>query len=360
MAKTLYFPTSKPKQLITPKELKDKFPLTIPQKKFIEETRHDIRKILDGSDPRLLLIVGPCSIHDISAAIEYAGKLQTLAQEVSKSFLVVMRVYFEKSRTSLGWKGMMHDPHLDGSNDVNKGLQKTRALLLDLINMGIPAGCEILDPISVNYTSDLLSWCSIGARTTSSQIHRQLASNLNIPVGFKNNTDGNIDIAVNGILASSVPHTYIGTDENGMACIVHSKGNPNCHTVLRGGRASPNYDSQSIQKVLDLLQKENLPQRVIVDCSHDNSGSQHQKQKEVFKNVVDQYCSGRKEIKGLILESNLFSGSQSIADNEKELIYGVSITDSCLDWKETKSAILEAKIKLEQTEKRVAIAQTYA
>jgi 3-deoxy-7-phosphoheptulonate synthase len=306
---------------------------------FVQESRRQIANILDGNDDRLLLIVGPCSIHDSKAAKEYAANLRFLAESVSKSFFIVMRTYFEKARTGLGWKGMLYDPHLDGSNDIVEGIRQARQLLVELTEMQVPTATEFLDPISHRYFSDLISWACIGARTTESQVHRQFASGLPMPIAFKNNTAGNINTAVRGALAASSPHSFFGIDDHGKASIVSTKGNTHAHVMLRGGENSPNYDAHSIKKTLELLRKHHLPERVVIDCSHDNSERCHHKQKIVFESVIQQYLNGNHAIRGLALESHLFAGKQDMPQNKSRLQYAVSITDPCLDWEETEMLI---------------------
>lgn len=327
--------------LPSPCDIKQEIALKSHHFDFIHESRRQIANILDGQDDRLILILGPCSIHDLQAAKEYAANLHFLAKNVSKSFFIVMRTYFEKARTALGWKGLLYDPHLDGSHDIITGIRQARQLLLDLTDMQIPTATEFLDPISHRYLSDLISWACIGARTTESQVHRQFASGLPMPVAFKNNTSGNINAAVKGVLTASSPHAFFGIDEQGQASIIRTKGNKQAHIVLRGGANQPNYDAYSIEKALELLRKNHLSERLVIDCSHDNSARCPNKQKNVFESVIRQYLNGNSAIRGLALESNLFAGNQSIPDNKSLLQYAVSITDPCLAWEETKSLILQ-------------------
>lgn len=325
--------------LPTPKELLRELPLTMAQRDFIEDSREQIQQILQGEDPRLLLIVGPCSIHDTKAAKEYATKLHALSTAVSDTFYVIMRTYFEKPRTAVGWKGMLYDPHLNGTNDLASGLYQTRKLLLDLADMHIPAAAEFLDPSSVYYFGDLISWACIGARTSASQTHRQIASGLPMPIAFKNSTDGNIDIAINGALNAIVPHTYIGSDAAGQLCAIHTKGNTHAHIVLRGGKGRPNYDPQSISYAIERLHQSNLLPHLLIDCSHDNSFRQHEQQTQVFQSVIHQIIEGNSNIRGLLLESHLHSGNQSLSSQTDMLKYAVSITDPCLDWTTTEHLI---------------------
>ena len=328
--------------LPSPQELMNELPRMPHHQAFIEQTRQEIRNILDFKDNRLLLIVGPCSIHDITAAKEYATKLHDLSRQISDTFLVIMRVYFEKPRTTLGWKGLLYDPHLNGSNSIHTGLRSTRQLLLELAAMEVPAASEFLDPASIYYFGDLVSWGCIGARTASSQTHRQIASGLSMPLAFKNSTEGNIEIAVNGVLSGKTPHAFIGMNELGQAALIHSMGNPDCHIALRGGETKPNYDDESIRHALSCLEKAGLPQRILIDCSHDNSRRNHELQPLVFQNVIKQAIDGNNAIRGLILESNLFAGNQSLSLDSSQLKYAVSLTDPCLDWETTKKLILWA------------------
>lgn len=325
--------------LPSPRDLKLDLPGTADQLGFIESARHNIQKILDGQSAKLLLIVGPCSIHDPHAAMEYATKLKALAQSISDSFYVIMRVYFEKPRTTLGWKGIIYDPYLNGSHAIHDGLRITRKLLLDLASLEIPAAAEFLDPASALYFNDLISWGCIGARTAESQTHRQMASGLPMPISFKNSTSGSIDVAINGILSASLPQTYMGLNEEGQLSVVQTKGNSYGHITLRGGAKGPNYDPESIASTLDVLKKTRLSQSIIIDCSHDNSGRQYDKQPHVFQSVLNQIIQGNKNIRGLILESHINSGSQPIQSNPALLKYAVSLTDPCLDWSTTEQLI---------------------
>jgi 3-deoxy-7-phosphoheptulonate synthase len=321
-------------KLPTPLELKKELPLTFEKAEFIEEQRSLISKILDREDPRLLLILGPCSIHDFASAIEFAAKLKAFSEEVADTFTILMRVYFEKPRTTTGWKGFLNDPYLDGSCAIADGLRLTRRLLLELIQLQIPAAAEILDPISGLYLSDLIAWGCIGARTAESQIHRQMASGLPMPIAFKNNTNGSIEAAVNGALAASLPHNFASLNEQGYLYHTRTEGNRNCHIVLRGGHEVPNYTSPYIEKALRLMKIAGLTPKLLIDCSHDNSNRQHEKQIEIFQSVLQQFLKGENRIRGLLLESHLFAGSQPLA-NPKQLKYGVSITDPCLDLETT-------------------------
>lgn len=344
-----------PEPLPTPHELKCELPISSAQVDFLEKSRQKIKHILDGRIPQLLLIVGPCSIHDPDAAIEYATKLQALTQSISDTFHVIMRVYFEKPRTTTGWKGMIYDPYLDGSFAIGDGLRMTRKLLLNLASMQIPAAAEFLDPASALYFNDLISWGCIGARTSESQTHRQMASGLPMPIAFKNSTSGCIDIAVNGVLAASLPQTYMGINEDGRLSLIRTKGNPLGHVALRGGSCGPNYDPESIAKTFKALKNAGLPQSVIIDCSHDNSNRKHEIQLKVFESVMHQIVQGNKNIRGLILESHINSGNQAIQSNPTLLKYAVSLTDPCLDWPTTEHLIRwgHALLKMEQKNEKV-------
>ena len=339
MLKIYPFDSLQTESLASPRTLKQEMPALPHHYEFVKESRRQIANILEGSDNRLLLIVGPCSIHDVNSAKEYAEKLKKLSDDVSESFYIIMRTYFEKPRTALGWKGLLYDPHLDGSHDISTGIRYSRQLLLDLAELNIPTATEFLDPLAARYISDLLSWACIGARTTESQIHRQFASGLAMPIAFKNSTSGNINVAVQGVLTASCPHVFFGVNDNGQTSIIKTKGNPLTHIVLRGGEANPNYDCNSINKALQLLRKNQQQERLIVDCSHDNSNRCHYKQKDVFESVMQQSIDGNTAIRGLSLESNLFSGSQQVPMDRSRLRYAVSITDPCLDWEETEALI---------------------
>jgi 3-deoxy-7-phosphoheptulonate synthase len=323
-------------ELITPNDLKKKLPIHAAESDFISRSRQTIREILSGKDPRLLCIVGPCSIHDITSAKEVALKLKNLADRYSGRFYFAMRVYLEKPRTGLGWKGLLYDPFLNHTQDMAAGLEASRELLLFLAKLQLPAATEFLDLATIYYLSDLISWGCIGARTSSSQFHRQIASGLSMPIGFKNNTDGNVVIAVEGVQAAKEPHSYLGLNPDGKVSLLHTKGNPDCHIVLRGGLSGPNYDPYSIDAACNCLKKANLPLNLLVDCSHDNSFREHEKQVGVFQTVVEQYLKSDTPIRGLLLESHLFEGRQPMC-GKKPLRYGVSITDSCLDWATTEN-----------------------
>ncbi len=313
---------------ISPVALEQQFPLTPSAKNSVEKNRKIIKKIIDRQDPRLLLVVGPCSIHNVEEGIEFAKQLKEIP---SDQFFPVMRAYIEKPRTKAGWKGLVHDPHLNGSDDVDLGLTKSRMFLCALAEMGIPTATEFLTPQLTPYIEDLISWGCIGARTSSSQIHRVLASHLSMPVGFKNSVDGNVECAINAIHASKMPHTFLHTSKEGRICKIKSKGNPYTHVVLRGSLQRGNFDRESVQEVISMLRQHELPPRILIDCSHGNSRGHYFKQKEVFLNVMEQVQKGNRHIIGMMLESNLEPGSQLIPPQLTELQSGVSVTDACLD-----------------------------
>ncbi len=321
--------------LSSPLEVKERFPLVEKTRHFIEESRATINKILKGEDTRLLLIAGPCSIHDVTAAKEYAIRLKKLAQESADHFFIVMRVYYEKPRTAVGWKGLLNDPTFDGTHDIQKGLHLTRQLLMALAEIGMPCAVEFLDPLTSVYFSDLVSWGCIGARTTESQPHREMASGLPMPVAFKNSTAGNPQIAVNAILAASHPNTFVGINEEGKISLVKTQGNVNAHLVLRGGEENSNYDPASIEHALQLLKASEIPARVLIDCSHDNSRRRHENQPFVFQSVIHQYIEGNKNIRGILLESNIEAGKQEHPLKGVQPLPYLSLTDSCLGWEST-------------------------
>jgi 3-deoxy-7-phosphoheptulonate synthase len=320
--------------------LEEEMPITDNASRTVFETRRQIVNILNGSDDRLIVVVGPCSIHDPIAAREYSGLLKEAITELSDDLMVVMRVYFEKPRTTVGWKGLINDPYFDESFRISDGLRIARRLLLDLAEMGVPAGTEYLDMISPQYVSDLVSWGAIGARTTESQVHRQLASGLSCPVGFKNGTSGNVQIAIDAILSASHPHTFLGTSETGQSAILLTSGNPDCHIILRGGRQVTNYDAASVASTAEQMKKAGVRPRIMIDCSHANSGKDHRKQGSVCRTVSEQVTSGERCIMGVMIESNLVAGAQALVKG-KALVYGQSITDACIDWPETYSLLRE-------------------
>jgi 3-deoxy-7-phosphoheptulonate synthase len=320
--------------LVTPAALFEELPLTREHAEVVLRGRKEVGAILRGEDDRLLVVVGPCSVHDVVAAVEYAGKLSAKAAELGDDLCVAMRVYFEKPRTTTGWKGMINDPHLDGSGDVNTGLRMARDLLLHVLELDLAIGCEFLDPITPQYVSDTVAWGAIGARTTESQIHRQLASGLSMPVGFKNGTDGNIDVAVDAVRAAAVPHAFAGIDVQGRPAVHHTRGNPDCHIILRGGRGAPNYGRENVAKALDKLEAAGLPRRLVVDASHDNSRKDASRQPTVAAELAERLVTGNGSIMGVMVESFLAGGSQRLRAGGG-LTYGQSITDACLSWDET-------------------------
>jgi 3-deoxy-7-phosphoheptulonate synthase len=325
--------------LVTPEQLNDTLPMSDAVRATVSESRQAIWDILDRKDPRLFVVVGPCSIHDTEAAMDYARRLKVLAEEVQDTLLIVMRVYFEKPRTTVGWKGLINDPHLDDSFKIEEGLHIGRKLLLDILELGLPTSTEALDPISPQYLQDLISWNAIGARTTESQTHREMASGLSAAVGFKNGTDGGLDIAMNALKSAANPHRFLGINSRGQVSVFSTRGNAYGHVVLRGGSAGPNYDSVHIKLCEDALEKAKLPQNIMVDCSHANSNKQPELQPLVAENVANQILAGNKSLVGLMIESNLKAGNQSIPDNLDDLEYGVSVTDGCIDWETTEQCL---------------------
>ena len=331
--------------LISPKALKQEIPVRAKGYDTVVSARKAIQNILNKKDRRLLVVVGPCSIHDEKAALEYAERLYHLKQQVAETLFIVMRVYFEKPRTTVGWKGMINDPCMNGSCDMTAGLRKARKLLLDITEMGLPTATEMLDPISPQYIAGLVCWSAIGARTIESQTHREMASGLSMPIGFKNCTDGELTTAVNALLAAGAPQNFLGIDQNGRTSVVKTTGNPWTHIVLRGGKR-PNYDSVSIAEAKDMLKEKGLPETIMVDCSHSNSRKQHQGQTVVWKDVINQRLDGNNDIIGLMLESNLLEGNQKIAGDLSNLEYGVSVTDACISWETTEKLLLTAHEQL--------------
>jgi 3-deoxy-7-phosphoheptulonate synthase len=331
--------------LLKPAALKRELPVNEKSTETVIYGRKGIERIIQGSDNRLLVIVGPCSIHDESAAYEYAEKLNTLRKSIEKTLFVIMRVYFEKPRTSVGWKGLINDPNLDGTCDIQKGLRKARRILLRITEMGLPTATEFLETITPQFVDDLVSWAAIGARTTESQIHREMASGLSMPVGFKNATDGNLSTAINALVAARAPQSFLGIDQEGRTCIVKTAGNPFSHIVLRGGKR-PNYDALSIEEARLELVSRNLPEGIMVDCSHANSKKKFQGQAVVWKNILHQYLNGNDAIMGLMLESNLNEGNQKFSGDFSNLKYGVSITDECISWESTRQLLLDTDKKI--------------
>jgi 3-deoxy-7-phosphoheptulonate synthase len=332
--------------LITPQELWQSQPMSEGVKRTVAESRGVIQDILDGKDHRLFVVVGPCSIHDTEAAMDYARRLQKLAVELSDTLYIVMRVYFEKPRTTVGWKGLINDPHLDDSFKIEEGLHIGRKLLLDILELGLPTSTEALDPISPQYLQDLISWSAIGARTTESQTHREMASGLSSAVGFKNGTDGGLTVATNALQSVANPHRFLGINRQGQVSVFTTKGNSYGHIVLRGGSAGPNYDSVHVKLCEEALEKAGVPTNIMVDCSHANSNKQPELQPLVVENVANQILEGNKSIVGLMIESNLKAGNQSIPDNLDDLEYGVSVTDGCINWETTEQCLRAMREKL--------------
>ncbi|RTF72093.1 3-deoxy-7-phosphoheptulonate synthase [Serratia marcescens] len=323
--------------LITPEELKNQFPLSADDENEIATARNTIANILQGRDHRLLVVCGPCSIHDPDAALDYARRLKTLAADLSDQLYIVMRVYFEKPRTTVGWKGLINDPYMDGSFDVEAGLHIARRLLLDLVGMGLPLATEALDPNSPQYLGDLFSWSAIGARTTESQTHREMASGLSMPVGFKNGTDGSLGTAINAMRAAAMPHRFVGINQAGQVCLLQTQGNPDGHVILRGGK-TPNYHASDIAAACDSLREFDLPEHLVIDFSHGNCQKMHRRQLEVADNVCQQIRAGSAAITGVMAESFLVEGTQKIVAGQP-LTYGQSITDPCLSWSDSEQLL---------------------
>jgi 3-deoxy-7-phosphoheptulonate synthase len=332
--------------LTSPGELKDKHPLTEGVAKFVYESRNAVKQILKGEDRRVFAVVGPCSIHDPEIAMEYAGKLAKVAEAVKDRIFVVMRVYFEKPRTTVGWKGLINDPGLNDTFDISRGLNLARKILLDVNKAGVPAATEMLEPITPQYIADLITVGSIGARTTESPTHRQMSSGLSMPIGFKNSTEGSLEVATNAMSAARAEHSFLGIDNDGKICIVNTAGNDMGHLILRGGRTGPNYDAASLAEAVQLLEKQNLPPRFVVDCSHANSNKDFTRQPEVWNDVIQQRANGNDTIVGLMLESNLKAGQQSLGIDPSTLEYGVSITDGCISFEQTEELLLSAHAAL--------------
>jgi 3-deoxy-7-phosphoheptulonate synthase len=324
--------------LLSPAALLHELPLGATQQETVARTRAEVRAVLDGTDDRLLVVTGPCSVHDPKAALDYASRLAGLRERLADDLLIVMRVYFEKPRTVTGWKGLINDPGMDESFDVHRGLRTARRLLLDIVGAGMPVGCEWLDPITPQYIADTVTWGAIGARTTESQVHRQLASGLSMPVGFKNGTDGDVQVAVDACRAAAVSHTFFGVTAAGAAAVVTTSGNADTHVILRGGRSGPNYSSSHVTKALDLISAAGLPRRIMVDASHGNSGKDHTRQIGVADSLADQLTGGQHGVVGVMLESFLVAGRQN-PGNPATLTYGQSVTDACMDIEMTTSAL---------------------
>ena len=325
--------------LITPIDLVNKLPITPQIERTVISGRDQVRSILNGQDKRLMMIVGPCSIHNEEAALEYAQRLVDFSKKLSDRLLILMRVYFEKPRTTIGWKGYIYDPHLDGTLDIETGLHRARALLLKIGEIGMYAGTEFLGPVVPQYLAGLVTWSTIGARTTESQIHRQMASGLSMPVGFKNGTDGNAQIAVDAMVSARSPHGFLGLDHQGRTALIRTTGNPDGHIVLRGGNSGPNFGAVTIDQAQKQLKAAGVRSQLLVDCSHGNSSKDHTKQAKAFKDVVEQRVEGNTDIIGCMVESNLAPGKQDLGDDPSQLNYGVSITDACIGWKETEELL---------------------
>lgn len=324
------------REIPTPHQLHTELPLTARRARAVARDRDEIADILAGRDDRLLVVVGPCSVHDPVAALDYARQLAPLAAEHASRLKIVMRVYFEKPRTTVGWKGLINDPGMDQTFDVERGLRAARSLLLDIIDLGLPVGCEFLEPTSPQYIADTVAWGAIGARTTESQVHRQLASGLSMPIGFKNGTDGGVQVAIDGATAAAAEHVFFGVDDFGHGAVVETLGNPDCHVILRGGSRGPNFDSESVAAAADELAKAGLPATVMIDCSHANSGKDHLRQAEVAASVSEQVAAGA-PVSGVMLESFLVAGAQS--PDARPLTYGQSVTDKCMDFATTRTLI---------------------
>ena len=327
--------------LISPRQLKDEFPITEAIAESVVGSRAALQRILSGEDDRLVAIVGPCSIHNVESGLEYAKRLSKLAKEVSDRIFVIMRVYFEKPRTTVGWKGLINDPHMDDSFDIALGLRLARKLLLDIADLGLPAATELLEPVTPQYIADLITLTAIGARTTESPTHRQMASGLSMPVGYKNTTEGDLQVALDAMIAARSSHSFLGIDQEGCTCVINTTGNPYGHLVLRGGKNGPNYSATHVDEAAERLQAAGLSPKIIIDCSHANSNKDFSKQHIVWNDVVEQAACGSKAAMGLMLESNLNPGSQKLAD-PKTLEYGVSITDGCIGWGETETLLRSA------------------
>lgn len=334
--------------IIAPADLRQVFPLADADREFVSHSRDRIKDIIHQRDKRLMVVVGPCSIHDPEAAVEYAERLTSLSKKVSDQLLLVMRVYFEKPRTTIGWKGLINDPDMNGTHLISKGLGIARGLLSRITAMEIPVANEMLDPITPEYVADMISWGAIGARTTESQTHREMSSGLSFPVGFKNGTDGNLQIAMDAMKSAQHPHSFLGINREGQTSIIQTSGNPDVHIVLRGGSRKVNYHPEDIAHTEESLAKNGLIPSIMVDCSHGNSNKDYQKQPEVLESVIQQKLAGNSSITGVMIESNLEAGNQKIQSDLSQLKYGVSITDACIDWATTERVLLEAHDKLQQ------------
>ena len=331
--------------IIAPADLRQVFPISASGSEFVAASRDQIKNILHGKDPRLMVVVGPCSIHDPKAALDYAERLARLSRQVSDQLFLIMRVYFEKPRTTIGWKGLINDPDMDGTHLISKGLGVARGLLCRMTELQLPVATEMLDPITPEYLADMLCWGAIGARTTESQTHRELASGLSFPIGFKNGTDGNLQIAIDAMIAALHPHSFLGINREGLTSIIQTTGNPDVQIVLRGSK-KPNFYPEDIKKSEEMLEKNKLFPTIMVDCSHGNSEKNHEKQPLVLENVIDQIVAGNRTISGVMIESFIEGGNQPIPKDLSQLKYGLSITDKCIDWKTTERILLEAHARL--------------
>ncbi len=342
--------------LPTPYEVKDRLPAPTKVKDVVADSRRHIEAILNRDDHRLLVVIGPCSIHDVDAARDYADRLARIAEATSDTLYVVMRAYFEKPRTTVGWKGLINDPHLDDTFHIEKGISVARRLLIEIAELGLPLSTEALDPITPQYLQDLISWSAIGARTTESQTHREMASGLSSAVGFKNGTDGGLEVAINALQSVSSPHRFLGINQSGQVSIIETRGNANAHIVLRGGSQGPNFDRQSIAACEDALSKASLGANIMVDCSHANSNKDHTQQPKVARDIAAQIAEGNQSVIGLMIESNIGAGNQKL-DPNGELAYGVSVTDACIGWEETETLLTElAETLREPLRRRIAAA----
>jgi 3-deoxy-7-phosphoheptulonate synthase len=345
--------------LLSPDELRSELPITDAAAESVHSIRQQLRSLLGGADRRVLVIVGPCSIHDPRAALDYAERLTELRRRHEDDLFIVMRAYFEKPRTTVGWKGLINDPYLNGSNDIASGLRIGRKLLLDLASMGVPTATEMLDPIIPQYCADLITWTAIGARTTESQTHREMASGLSMPVGYKNGTDGSLDVAINALIAASRPHSFVGIDGSGRVSVVRTTGNPDGHVVLRGGKDGPNYDASHVSAAASALEAARVYSRMLIDCSHDNSGKSHLRQPIVLEEVGRQLAQGSPHILGVMFESNIVAGRQDVQLKvpRPDLVYGQSVTDACVDLKTTEEMLelLAASRRAGRLLERVAV-----
>jgi 3-deoxy-7-phosphoheptulonate synthase len=344
--------------LLPPAILMEEIPVSETASALVSASRGLIARVLHGQDDRLLVVVGPCSIHDTVAGLDYAGRLRAAAERHADDLVVVMRVYFEKPRSIVGWKGLVNDPHLDGSFAINEGLRRARRLLVELADLGLPAGTEFLDPITPQFLADLVSWGAIGARTSESQVHRELASGLSMPVGFKNATDGGVQVAIDGARSAAHPHHFLSVTKQGVAAIVATSGNRDCHVILRGGKTGPNYSAESVESVAQALRGAGLPPRVMIDCSHANSGKDYRRQADVARAVAEQVHGGRNEVFGVMIESFLVDGRQD-HEGRSDLTYGQSITDACMGWERTEP-LLDLLAEAARSRRRMAPAAASA